>query len=87
MKKSIIATSAVLASLALAAPATAFHHGATSSAQCAAAEGANNNPTARAALNERNPVFDASVPGAPNFPPFGTPGARQGQGGEHCART
>jgi hypothetical protein len=83
--KRVIVTSAVLASLALAAPANAFHHGATSSAACAAAEGANNNPTARAALNDRNPVFDASRPGAANFPPFGTPGAGRGQGGEHCA--
>lgn len=83
--KRLVATTAVLASLGLAGPASAFHHGATGSAKCAAADGANNNPTARAALNDRNPVFDASVPGQPNFPPFGTPGAGRGQGDEHCA--
>ncbi len=68
--------------VALAAPAgaQAFHHGATPVPQCAEASQAGANPTAREAILERNPQKN---PGR-TFPPFGTPGESQGQGGEHC---
>ena len=69
------------AALAVPAPAVAFHHGAIPAGACAASEGASANPTARQAILEKNPVMN---PGR-TFPPFGTPGAFQGQGDEHCA--
>ena len=68
---------------ALAAPvsAHAFHHGAIPASSCAASDQASANPTARQAILLRNPQKN---PG-PTFPPFGTPGAFQGEGDEHCA--
>ena len=77
-----LACSAVAACALLLPPAAgAFHHGAIPASECAAAEGASNNPKAREAILERNPE---KSPG-PTFPPFGTPGAFKGQGDEHCA--
>ena len=77
----IAGTAAAAALLALPAAAPAFHHGSIPARECAASDNASNNPTAVAAIRDRNPVKD---PGR-TFPPFGTPG--EGQGSEHvmCA--
>ena len=61
--------------------ASGFHHGSIPASTCAESTIAGANPTARAAILNRNPVKN---PG-PTFPPFRTPGAFQGQGDEHCA--
>ena len=71
----------LLAALALPGSAAAFHHGSIPARDCAASDQASANPTAAAAIRDRNPVM---TPG-PTFPPFGTPGAGQGRGDEHCA--
>ena len=79
--KRFLVIAATAAALAVPASAPAFHHGSIPASSCAESEGASANPTARAAIRDRNPVM---TPG-PTFPPFGTPGAFQGQGDEHCA--
>ena len=79
--KRVAALGAVIASLGLPASAPAFQHGSIPARQCAASDQASNNPTAREAILEQNPVMN---PGT-TFPPFGTPGQGQGEGGEHCA--
>ena len=80
MKRALVLVPAV-AALAAPTAAPAFHHGAIPASACAQSENASANPTAREAILERNPVKN---PGR-TFPPFGTPGAFQGQGDEHCA--
>ncbi len=67
--------------LVLPAPALAFHHVVIPSSACAAdAAGSpgNDNGMAKEALTGQAGL---SLP----LPPVGTPGAGQGQGGEHCA--
>ena len=59
-----VATGAV--ALALAPPATAFHHGFIPAGACAAAEIASSNPTARERLREHG-LFPPAIP--PNDTP------------------
>jgi hypothetical protein len=79
--KRLLVLAVVGTALAAPASASAFHHGSIPASECAASTNASNNPTAREAILVRNPVKD---PGT-TFPPFGTPGAFQGRGDEHCA--
>ena len=79
--KRLLLLPALVAGLVLPAGAFGFHHGAIPASTCAESDVASSNPTARVAIRDRNPVKN---PG-PTFPPFGTPGAFQGQGDEHCA--
>jgi hypothetical protein len=81
MRKRFLLLTLVAGALALPATAPAFHHGSIPARECAESDQASNNATARAAIAEKNPVMD---PGG-TFPPFGTPGEAQGEGGEHCA--
>jgi hypothetical protein len=67
--------------LALPGAALGFHHGGLPATQChaeAAGSPSNDNGQAKEALSAHNPN------GLP-LAPVGTPGAGQGQGGEHCA--
>ena len=77
----LIVLAMLAAVLAVPAAAFGFHHGSIPASAWAASEQASANPTAREQILERNPVMN---PGR-TFPPFGTPGAFQGQGDEHCA--
>lgn len=80
MKRFAVAVG-LAAALALPGTAFAFHHGGLPSTAChAAAAGSpsNDNGAAKQALLAHNPQ------GLP-LPPVGTPGAGQGDGGEHCA--
>ena len=79
--KRFTAVAGLVVALALPASSAAFHHGSIPAGACANSEMAGANPTAREAIRDRNPVKN---PGR-TFPPFGTPGAFQGQGDEHCA--
>ena len=77
----LIASLALLATLAFPASALAFHHGGLPATVChaqAAGSPSNDNGNAKQALLAHNPQ------GLP-LPPVGTPGNGQGQGGEHCA--
>lgn len=79
--KRLAAAVGLVAVLALPAPALAFHHVVIPSSVCAAeAAGSpgNDNGMAKEALVGKAGL---SLP----LPPVGTPGAGQGQGGEHCA--
>jgi len=75
--RSLAGVAAVAALLALPAGAQAFHHGSIPARECAASDTASNNPTAAAAIRDRNPVKN---PGT-TFPPFGTNG--EGQAADH----
>ena len=80
--KRIVLLLCVVAALALAPAAFAFHHIGLPSTVCAAdAAGSpsNNNGQAKEAISEHNPA--QTLP----LPPVGTPGQGQGEGGEHCA--
>ena len=79
--KRLLALTLTAAALAVPASASAFHHGSIPAKECATSTMASNNPTAVATIRDRNPV---KTPGT-TFPPFGTPGAFQGKGDEHCA--
>ena len=79
--KRLTAVAGLLVALALPASSAAFHHGQLPARFCANSDMASANPTARAAIRDRNPVMN---PG-PTMPPNGTPGQGQGQGEEHCA--
>ena len=75
--RSLAIPAAVASLLALPAGVQAFHHGSIPARECAASDMASNNPTAAAAIRDRNPV---KTPGA-TFPPFGTNG--EGQAADH----
>jgi hypothetical protein len=80
MKRFAVAVG-LAAALALPGTAFAFHHGGLPSTVChAAAAGSpsNDNGAAKQALLAHHPQ------GLP-LPPVGTPGAGQGDGGDHCA--
>ncbi len=75
--------SALLLAL-MAAPALAFHHGGLPSTACsndAAVSPSDENGQAKEQL------ADPTMPPATPLPPVGTPGAGQGEGGDHCAET
>ena len=70
---------------AMAAPALAFHHTSIPAATCANANAgspSNDNGMAKERLGGQERGGQAV--GLP-LPPVGTPGAGQGEGGEHCA--
>jgi hypothetical protein len=80
MKRFALGASLVLA-MALPGSAMAFHHGGLPATAChaeAAGSPSNDNGMAKEALIAHNPH------GLP-LAPVGTPGAGQGDGGEHCA--
>jgi len=79
--KRLAAAVSLVAVLALPAPALAFHHVVIPSSVChaeAAGSPGNDNGMAKEAL-----VTKAGL--ALPLAPVGTPGAGQGEGGEHCA--
>jgi hypothetical protein len=78
--KRLLLVAAVATSLAAPATAGAFHHGSIPARECAASATASDNPTAVAAIRDKNPVM---TPG-PTFPPFGTPGEGVGVSHVQC---
>jgi hypothetical protein len=81
MKRTVLLL-CVVASLAVAPVASAFHHiglPATACASDAAVSPSNNNGEAKEAISAHNPA--QTLP----LPPVGTPGQAQGEGAEHCA--
>jgi hypothetical protein len=80
--RKLLVLPAVLAALAAAPGALAFHHTGLPSTACAAAAAgspSNDNGNAKEAITAHNPAQDLPLP------PVGTPGNGQGDGGEHCA--
>jgi hypothetical protein len=80
--KRIVLLLLVVASLAVAPAALAFHHTGLPARSCAAdAAGSpsNDNGQAKEAIVAHNPA--QTLP----LPPVGTPGNGQGDGAEHCA--
>ena len=70
---------------AMAAPALAFHHTSIPAAACANANaGSPSNDNGMAKERLRGQERGGEAAGLP-LPPVGTPGAGQGEGGEHCA--
>lgn len=79
--KRFVALVAASAALAVPGAASAFHHGGLPATVCADANAgspSNDNGNAKEALLAHNPQ------GLP-LAPVGTPGAGQGDGGDHCA--